>query len=104
MSKKRNPHVGGEVSQYIRAARAKSARVARAMDEEKAKLDLAAKLKAVRVGSKLSQTELAHRAGLKQPYIARLEAGRQYPSVRTLERIAQATRRRLDVRFVGQDR
>jgi transcriptional regulator with XRE-family HTH domain len=70
------------------------------MDEEQARLDLAAKLKALRLSKKLTQAEAAARAGLKQPFLARLESGRQYPTVQTLQRIAQALGRRLEVRFV----
>lgn len=38
----------------------------------------------------LSQRELADRLGCQQPAIARLEAGGVSPSMRTLERIAEA--------------
>lgn len=39
----------------------------------------------------LSQTELATRMGTRQSTIARLEAGGQMPSLRTLYRYAEAT-------------
>lgn len=38
--------------------------------------------------------------GLKQPYLARVESGRQQPKLKTLERIARAAGSKLEVRFV----
>jgi ribosome-binding protein aMBF1 (putative translation factor) len=46
----------------------------------------------------LTQTELAARAGLKQPAVARLEAGGTMPTIPMLERVAEA----LDVRLIVQ--
>ena len=53
----------------------------------------------VRNRAGLTQAELARRMGTTQPVIARLEGGRIRPSMRTLERLAQATRTRLLIRF-----
>src|ERR1017187_6616201 len=50
-----------------------------------------------RVG--LTQTELARKMGTTQPVVARLEGGRSRPSMRTLERLAQATGSRLLIGF-----
>jgi ribosome-binding protein aMBF1 (putative translation factor) len=50
-----------------------------------------------RVG--LTQAELARKMGTTQPVLARLEGGRARPSMRTLERLAQATGTRLLIRF-----
>ncbi|MGH9396078.1 MAG: helix-turn-helix domain-containing protein [Terriglobia bacterium] len=47
----------------------------------------------------LTQTELARKMGTTQPVIARLEGGRTRPSMRTLERLAEATGSRLLIRF-----
>jgi len=47
----------------------------------------------------LSQRELAERAGMQQPTIARLESGRA-AGFRTLNRIAEALDARLEVRLV----
>jgi DNA-binding XRE family transcriptional regulator len=51
-----------------------------------------------RARAKLTQAQLAERMGSTQPYIAKLESGRTKPTLRTLERIAEATGSRL--RFV----
>lgn len=50
----------------------------------------------------LTQAELAERIGTKQPYVARLEAGTNNPSYKTLERIAEATGSRLHISFEPQ--
>ncbi|MFI5782335.1 helix-turn-helix domain-containing protein [Nocardia sp. NPDC051570] len=47
----------------------------------------------------LTQAELAERAGLKQPAVARLEAGGTMPTIPMLERIAEALEVRLSVEF-----
>jgi transcriptional regulator with XRE-family HTH domain len=52
---------------------------------------------------KLSQAELAERAGTKQPAIARLESGRVVPRLELLQKIADALGMRLEVRFVKHE-
>ena len=47
----------------------------------------------------LTQQELARKMGTTQPVVARLESGRTRPSMRTLERLAEATGSRLLIRF-----
>ena len=53
---------------------------------------MAMKLKKFRQQRKLTQGELAERAGVTREYIARLEAGRYDPSLSTLEKLAKALR------------
>jgi transcriptional regulator with XRE-family HTH domain len=47
----------------------------------------------------LTQQELARKMGTTQPVVARLESGRVRPSMRTLERLAEATGSRLLISF-----
>ncbi|WP_433424742.1 helix-turn-helix domain-containing protein [Microtetraspora malaysiensis] len=47
----------------------------------------------------LTQAELAERAGLKQPAVARFEAGGTMPTIPMLERLAEALEVRLNVQF-----
>ncbi|MEO3853766.1 helix-turn-helix transcriptional regulator [Acrocarpospora sp. B8E8] len=47
----------------------------------------------------LTQTELAERAGLKQPAVARFEAGGTMPTIPMLERLAEALELRLSVKL-----
>jgi transcriptional regulator with XRE-family HTH domain len=61
---------------------------------------------AARSRAGLTQTELARKMGTTQPVVARMESGRIQPSMRTLQRLARATRSRLMIRFepFGQSR
>ncbi|WP_424536544.1 helix-turn-helix domain-containing protein [Sphaerisporangium viridialbum] len=47
----------------------------------------------------LTQAELARRTGLKQPAVARFEAGGTMPTIPMLERLAEALEMRLNVQF-----
>lgn len=51
----------------------------------------------------LTQQELARKMGTTQPVVARLESGRTRPSMRTLERLAEATGSRLLIRFESRE-
>ena len=64
-------------------------------------LDLALKIARLREKRGLSQKELAHRMGTSQQTISRLENG-EYEgfSLKTLEKIAEATQTRLKIDFV----
>jgi transcriptional regulator with XRE-family HTH domain len=53
----------------------------------------------VRNQAGLTQKELARKMGTTQPVVARLESGRSRPSMRTLERLADATGSRLLISF-----
>jgi transcriptional regulator with XRE-family HTH domain len=48
----------------------------------------------------LSQSEVARRAGLKQPAIARLESGAVRPTLDTIQRVAHALGREVEVKLV----
>jgi transcriptional regulator with XRE-family HTH domain len=48
------------------------------------------KLKKVREGQGLSQTDLAKKAGVSRAYVFRLEAGGSDPTVGVLQRLAKA--------------
>lgn len=52
-----------------------------------------------RIKRKLTQAQLAQKAGLKQPSVARVESG-SMPSITTLNKIAKALGTRLEIRFV----
>ncbi len=67
-----------------------------ALEEE---FGLASAVIDVRTRAGLTQEELARKMGTTQPVVARLESGRGRPSMRTLERLAQATGSRLLISF-----
>lgn len=62
---------------------------------------LAATLVRMRARSRLTQAELAERLGTTQTAIARLESGRQSPSVQTLQRYAHANGFCVEIGFIG---
>ena len=64
-----------------------------------AEFELSRSLIEVRTRAKLTQAELARRMNTTQSVVARLESGRTRPSIRTLEKIAQATSIRLHISF-----
>lgn len=47
----------------------------------------------------LSQEQLAQRMGMKQASVARIESGRYNPSMKTLQRYAEATGHKLQIRM-----
>jgi len=71
-----------------------------ALEEE---FTLASALIDARSRAGLTQQELARRMGTTQPVVARLESGRVRPSMRTLERLAEATGSRLLISFEPRD-
>lgn len=60
---------------------------------------LASAVMDVRNRAGLTQEQLARKMGTTQPVVARLESGRTRPSMRTLERLAEATGSRLLISF-----
>lgn len=69
-------------------------------DEEYA---LAEAMVRARTAANLTQSQLAERIGTTQSAIARLEAGKLSPSIRTLRRYAEATGTRLTLGFERAD-
>ena len=60
---------------------------------------LAAAVIDVRKRAGLTQQDLARKMGTTQPVVARLESGRSRPSMRTLQKLANATGSRLLISF-----
>jgi DNA-binding XRE family transcriptional regulator len=64
--------------------------VARVWQETELARKVALLLVAYRAEHRLTQTALAHKLGMRQPAVARLEAGDHNPTIRTLVRLAEA--------------
>lgn len=62
---------------------------------------IAHELIAARTRAGLSQSEVAQRMGTTQSVVARLESGRRPPSMRTVERFAQAVGGHVVLRIEG---
>jgi len=68
--------------------------------EREAAYKIARELVRLRKRRGLSQSEVARRAGLKQPAIARLESGAITPTLDTIQRVAQALGRQVEISLV----
>lgn len=71
----------------------------KAFDALQEEFTLAEALIGARKRAGLTQQQLARKMGTTQPVVARLESGSTRPSLRTLERLANATGSRLLISF-----
>lgn len=101
---KKNAHVGGDAGEYVRKRMARDPELAKRVQVEFDRLQLARRVRALREARKLSQGQLAELAGTKQPAIARLESGKVVPRLDLLQKIARALGMRLNVNFVSSRR
>ncbi len=71
-------------------------------EEEKINLNIAAILHELRTEAGLTQREVAKRAGLTQPFVARIEnpTSSKKPSLETLAKLAFAFEKQLKIEFV----
>ncbi len=73
-------------------------------NEREAAYKVARELLRLRRQQGLSQSEVARRAGLKQPAVARLESGAVKPTLDTLQRVAHALGREVEVYLLPHGR
>jgi len=52
--------------------------------------EIGARIKKIRKANRLTQDELAIKTGIERPNIARIEAGKHYPALETLDKISEA--------------
>lgn len=86
---------------YVDEQIKKSPNFANELEEADAEVRLAIELARVREQRGLTQRQLAVRAGMKQPQVARLEQGGVLPNMSTLLRVLQVLGARLEI---GPDR
>jgi transcriptional regulator with XRE-family HTH domain len=79
------------------------AEVREAYDAMSGEFDLAREFIAARARAGLTQAEVAKRMGTTQSAVARIEGGKQLPSLKTLFRYAEATGSRPLVRLVDEE-
>ena len=73
-----------------------------AYEAQRPEFEIASAIIAARSQANLTQKELAELMSAKQSLIARLEAGEQNTTIKTLNRVAQATNTRLHISFLPQ--
>lgn len=66
-------------------------------------MDIANRLRQLRLWKNLSQADIEHRTGLLRPYISRIENGHIVPSIETLEKISRALEIPIYQLFLGDD-
>ena len=90
------------LAESIRRKLASNPDLAAAVDAERFRINVGVEIFAARTSAHLTQKQLAERAGMRQSAIARIEdADYDGHSLKTLERIAFALGKRLEVRFVS---
>ena len=72
-------------------------------EAQRPEFEIASAIISARTQANLTQEELAQLMSTKQSLIARLESGEQNTTIKTLNRIAQATNTRLHISFIPQD-
>lgn len=78
----------------------KNPKFAEIWNDDQMEYELTTMLIAARNEQRLSQVELAQKAGLRQSNISRIENGTTLPSLRTLSRIACGLGKKLQISFV----
>jgi ribosome-binding protein aMBF1 (putative translation factor) len=85
--------------QELRSRRMAEIGAADAYDAARLAYELGRRVRELRVQQGLSQTELARRAAMTQPAVARFEAGGTVPTLPVLERLARSLGAELTVQL-----
>lgn len=78
----------------------KDTRFKKKLDEIEPEFELARQIVKQRIKRKMTQMELAKRAGTQQAVISRIESGTANPRFDSLERIGKALNKRLKIEYV----
>ncbi len=87
--------------QEMRSRRMAEPGAAEAYDAARLACELGRQVRELRVAQGVSQTELARRAGMTQPAVARFEAGGTVPTLPVLERLARSLGAELTVQLTA---
>ena len=87
-----------------RGARMERPAAAEAYEQARLRFELAEAVRSRREQLGLSQRQLAERAGMTQPGVARFEAGGTTPTIPVLERLARALELRLTIALGPDER
>ena len=85
----------------LRGRRMAEPGAAEACDAARLAFELGRRVRELCVQQRLSQTELARRAGMSQPAVARFEAGGTVPTLPVLERLARSLGAELTVQLAS---
>ena len=96
---KKNPHVGGNVGDYLRERRKADTSFDVGVQVAFDTLQLAKQIRQLREQTSISQEQLAKLIGTKHPAIARLESGKVVPKLDLLQKIAIALGTKLEIKF-----
>ncbi len=75
----------------------KDSKYKKEFESQEEEFTIARELIKARLRAGLTQQQLAERMGTKQSVIARMEAGRPLPSLRSLQKYAQATQSKIKI-------
>ena len=100
MKGKKRMSRGTTLSQYLRGEM-KDSEFARLYEEADIELRVALEVAKAREAKKMSQHDLAEALKTKQQTVSRIERGAQNVTIETLDRIAKALGKNLQVRFVS---
>ena len=92
---------GTSLRQYLRSEM-KDAEFRRLYEEADIELRVALEITKAREAKRMSQQDLANALHTKQQTVSRIERGAQNVTIETLDRIARALGRGLQVKFVAQ--
>lgn len=77
----------------------KNPKVRKAIEESQTEYQIARSLIELRLKCKMSQAQLAHKIGTKQPVISRIEGMNSHPTISLLKRISHALNCDLHISF-----
>ena len=99
MNKRKKIQKAVDFQEYL-AEKLKNPRFKGYYDEYGKQLEVAYRILQLRKQRKMSQAELAKKIGTKQSDVARMESGQQNFTTDTLQKIASALKRNLEIKFV----